>query len=155
FPQTFVIPLSPTLTITQMHLPVDDTNTYWYSFFTSFAEPVDKKAMRNQRIQFIAPPDYVPKAGRDNAWGLSAEEQRTRTFLGMGEEDINVHDQWAVESMGAIQDRTREHLGTSDKVIIANRRMLLAAIEAVKAGGTAPGLADPSLAAQMVGPDTV
>jgi phthalate 4,5-dioxygenase oxygenase subunit len=40
----------------------------------------------------------------------------------MGEEDINVHDQWAVESMGAIQDRTREHLGTSDKVIMANRR---------------------------------
>jgi hypothetical protein len=25
----------------------------------------------------------------------------------MGEEDINLHDQWAVESMGAIQDRTR------------------------------------------------
>ena len=43
----------------------------------------------------------------------------------MGEEDINVHDQWAVESMGPIQDRTREHLGTSDKVIMANRRMLL------------------------------
>ena len=36
-----------------------------------------------------------------------------RVALGMGEEDINVHDQWAVESMGAIQDRTREHLGTS------------------------------------------
>ena len=31
--------------------------------------------------------------------------------------DINVHDQWACESMGAIQDRTREHLGQSDKAI--------------------------------------
>ena len=30
--------------------------------------------------------------------------------------DINVHDQWAVESQGRIQDRTREHLGTTDKV---------------------------------------
>ena len=56
----------------------------------------------------------------------------------MGEDDINVHDQWAVESMGAIQDRTREHLGTSDKVIMANRRMLLKAIETVQAGGAAP-----------------
>jgi hypothetical protein len=73
----------------------------------------------------------------------------------MGEEDINVHDQWAVESMGAIQDRTREHLGTSDKVIMANRRMLLKAIETVQAGGTAPGVADPALAPQMQGPDTV
>ena len=45
--------------------------------------------------------------------------------------------------MGAIQDRTREHLGTTDKVIMANRRMLLKAIETVQAGGTPPGVADP------------
>lgn len=155
FPQTFVIPLSPTMTITQMHVPVDDTRNYWYAFFTSFAEPVDKEAMRRQRTRFIALPDYIPMAGRQNNWGFDAEEQRTRTFLGMGEEDINVHDQWAVESMGAIQDRTREHLGTTDKAIMANRRLLLAAIEAVQAGRPAPGLADPALAGQIAGPDTV
>jgi phthalate 4,5-dioxygenase oxygenase subunit len=155
FPHTFVIPLSETLTITQMHLPVDDTHTYWYSIFTSFAGAVDKEAMRAQRQQYIELPDYVPKSGRHNRWGFDPEEQLTRTFLGMGEDDINVHDQWAVESMGAIQDRTREHLGTTDKVIMANRRMLLKAIESVQAGGNAPGLADAGAAAQMVGPDTV
>jgi phthalate 4,5-dioxygenase len=155
FPHTFVIPLSETLTITQMHLPVDDTHTYWFSVFTSFAGPVDQEAMREQRLQFIALPDYVPKSGRHNGWGFDAQEQRTRTFLGMGEEDINVHDQWAVEGMGAIQDRTREHPGTTDKVIMANRRALLKAIEAVQAGGTAPGVADATLAPQMLGPDTV
>jgi phthalate 4,5-dioxygenase oxygenase subunit len=57
--------------------------------------------------------------------GLQSRRAAQPTYLGMGEEDINVHDQWAVESMGAIQDRTREHLGTSDKVIMANRRTLL------------------------------
>ena len=155
FPHTFVIPLSETLTITQMHVPVDDTRTYWYSVFTSFAGPVDKEAMRQQRLQFISLPDYIPKSGRHNDWGFNAEEQRTETYLGMGEEDINVHDQWAVESMGSIQDRTREHLGTSDKVIMANRRLLLKAIEAVQAGGAAPGVADPALATQAQGPDTV
>ncbi len=155
FPCTFVIPLSATLTITQMHVPVDDTHTYWYSFFTSFAEPVDKAAMREQRARFISLPDYLPKAGRQNHWGYDPEEQRSSTFLGMGEDDINVHDQWAVESMGPIQDRTREHLGTSDKVIMANRRMLLAAIDAVRAGQVAPGIADPALAGAMTGPDTV
>lgn len=155
FPCTFVIPLSATLTITQMHVPVDDTHTYWVSFFTSFAEPVDKEAMRTQRTRYISLPDYVPNAGRHNAWGFNPEEQRTSTFLGMGEDDINVHDQWAVESMGAIQDRTREHLGTSDRIIMANRRMLLAAIDAVQAGQRPPGIGDPALAAQMQGPDTV
>lgn len=155
FPHTFVIPLSASMTITQMHVPVDDTHTYWYAFFTSYGEPVDKEAMRAQRLQYITLPDYLPKAGRHNSWGYSAAEQRTSTFLGMGEDDINVHDQWAVESMGPIQDRTREHLGTSDKVIMANRRMLLSAIEAVQAGRTPPGMADASLSTCMSGPDTV
>ncbi|MGB7303333.1 MAG: Rieske 2Fe-2S domain-containing protein [Burkholderiaceae bacterium] len=155
FPHTFVIPLSETMTITQMHVPVDDTNTYWYSVFTSFADPVDKDAMRNQRLSAVSLPDYIPKSGRHNNWGFSAEEQTSRTYLGMGEDDINVHDQWACESMGPIQDRTREHLGTSDVAIMANRRNLLKAIEAVAAGGLPPGVAQSDIAATRVGPDTV
>ena len=155
FPQTFVIPLSETMTITQMHVPVDDTKNYWYAFFTSFAEPVDKVTMRNQRLEAVTLPDYIPKSGQHNEWGFSAEEQRDRTYLGMGESDINVHDQWACESMGAIQDRTREHLGTTDKVIMANRRMLRQAIDAVAHGEPAPGLGYPPLAGRRFGPDTV
>jgi hypothetical protein len=155
FPATFVIPLSETITITQMHVPIDDTRTYWYSFFTSFAEPLDKDAMRSQRLACVDLPGYVPKHGRHDDWGFDAEEQRTRTYLGMGEDDINLHDQWAVESMGAIQDRTREHLGTSDKVIMANRRTLLKAIETVRAGGRPPMALPASEAAALRGPDTI
>ena len=155
FPHTFVIPLSETLTITQMHVPVDDTHTYWYAFFTSFAKPVDKDAMRAQRAPFIPAPHYAPIKGVGNDWGFDPAEQRTRTFLGMGEADINVHDQWAVESMGAIQDRTREHLGTSDKVIMAHRRLLNQAMDSVAGGAPAPFAGDAALAGQMTGPDTV
>ncbi|HEY6134849.1 MAG TPA: Rieske 2Fe-2S domain-containing protein [Rubrivivax sp.] len=155
FPHTFVIPLSETVTITQMHLPVDDTHTYWYTFFTSFDGPLDKETMRRQRLAAVSLPDYVPHKGRHNDWGFNAEEQRTRTYLGMGEEDINLHDQWAVESMGAIQDRTREHLGTSDKVIMANRRVLLQAIETVRAGGVPPMVLSAEGAAALRGPDTM
>lgn len=155
FPATFVIPLSETMTITQMHVPVNDTYTYWYTFFTSFADPLDKEAMRAQRQQFISLPDYIPKAGRHNNWGFEADEQMSTTYLGMGEEDINVHDQWAVESMGPIANRTREHLGTTDKVIMANRRVLIKAIDTVQNGGVAPGLADAAQSTLMTGPDTV
>ena len=155
FPQTFVIPLSETMTITQMHVPVDDTRNYWYAFFTSFDAPVDKHTMRQQRLAAVTLPDYVPRAGRWNEWGFNPEEQQTRTYLGMGEEDINVHDQWACESMGEIQDRTREHLGTTDKVIMANRRLLLQAMDAVAQGGTPPGIGDPARSAGIGGPDTV
>ena len=155
FPHTFVIPLSETLTITQMHVPVDDTHTYWYSFFTSFGAPLDKETMRSQRLAHITLPDYVPKNGRHNGWNFDPDEQRTRTYLGMGEEDINLHDQWAVESMGEIQDRTQEHLGTTDKVIMANRRTLLKAIETVRNGGRPPMALAPEEAGRFVGPDTI
>jgi phthalate 4,5-dioxygenase len=63
-------------------------------------------------------------------WGYDPEEQRSSTYTGMGL-DINVHDQWAVESMGAIQDRTMEHLGYSDRIITAARRMIFRAIDDV------------------------
>ena len=66
--------------------------------------------------------------------------------------DINVHDQWAVESQGRIQDRTREHLGTTDKAIVAYRRMLLSAIGQVANGGKPPMWLDPARAAEIRGP---
>ena len=111
--------------------------------------------MRALRLPNTVLPDYLPRMGRDNDWGYDAKEQRTRTYLGMGEADINVHDQWACESMGAIQDRTREHLGTADKVIIANRRMLLKAIQTVQEGGTPPGVLTEAEAGARTGPDTI
>jgi len=155
FPATFVIPLSESITITQLHVAVDDTHTYWYSFFTGFDAPLDKEEMRRQRLQGVSLPDYLPLKGRHNDWGFDPEEQRTRTFLGMGENDINLHDQWAVESMGAIQDRTREHLGSSDKVIMSHRRALLQAIETVRAGGRPPLALTSDAAARCTGPDTI
>ena len=133
FPHAFVIPMSRTMTITQWHVPVDDTHCYWYAIFTSFDAPVDRLEMRRQRLTLYTLPDYVPRTNAANEYGFDAEEQATRTYTGMGE-DINVHDQWAVESMGPIQDRTKEHLGASDKAIAAYRRLLLRAMRDVAEG---------------------
>jgi len=130
FPCAITIPMSREMTITQWHVPVDDTHCYWYSMFTSFAAPVDKALMRGQRLREHRLPDYAPLKGKHNNYGYDAEEQKTKTYTGMGL-DINVHDQWAVESIGAIQDRRFEHLGKSDVAIIAYRRKLRAAIAAL------------------------
>jgi len=108
------------MTITQWHVPVDDENCYWYAIFTSYATPVDKKKMRDQRLELYELPDYRSRKNKSNDYGFDPQEQATETFTGMGA-DINVHDQWAVESMGAIQNRTREHLGTADKAIVQYR----------------------------------
>ncbi|MDE2899927.1 MAG: Rieske (2Fe-2S) domain-containing protein, partial [Chloroflexota bacterium] len=58
--------------------------------------------------------------------------QRTQTFtgiLGVREQDTAV-----VEGMGAIADRTKEHLGTSDSAIIAMRRYLVNSAKAFVEG---------------------
>lgn len=137
FPHAIVIPLSAQMTITQWHVPIDDERCYWYAIFTSFDQPVDKQEMRRQRLELYTLPDYKPRVGRGNDYGFDAREQRTQTYTGMGR-DINVHDQWAVESQGKIQDRTREHLGQTDKAIIAYRRMLDRAIDQVTQVAQAP-----------------
>lgn len=131
FPAAICIPMSNEMTITQWHVPVDDETCYWYSMFTSFGRPVDKDVMQAQRLKEHRLPDYAPLKNARNNYGFDPDEQRTKTYTGMGL-DINVHDQWAVESMGPIQDRTKEHLGKTDVGIIKYRRMLRAAIAALK-----------------------
>jgi len=133
FPQAICIPMSREMTITQWHVPVDDETCYWYSMFTSFGAPVDKAVMREQRLKEHRLPDYAPLKNKRNNYGFDPEEQARETYTGMGM-DINVHDQWAVESMGRIQDRTQEHLGRTDVGIIRYRRMLRAAIERAEQG---------------------
>ena len=123
-----------------------------------FEQKTDKETLLQQRLENVTLPDYRPTRNRDNNWGFDAGEQKSLTYTGMGL-DINVHDQWAVESMGPIQDRTVERLGVSDRAVTANRRLLLNAIKAQEAGQPTPALAlDEVGAAELRGPlavDTV
>ncbi|MAO90604.1 MAG: ring-hydroxylating oxygenase subunit alpha [Rhodospirillaceae bacterium] len=152
FPQAITIPMSNEMTITQWHVPIDDENCYWYAIFTSFGNTVDKVKMRQQREALYIMPDYIPKVGKQNGYGYDPVEQKMRTYTGMGD-DINVHDQWAVESPGPIQDRTKEHLGQTDVAIAAYRRLLLRAIKTVAKGeGTLPILDTPGGPGAIKGP---
>jgi phenylpropionate dioxygenase-like ring-hydroxylating dioxygenase large terminal subunit len=153
FPQAFVIPMSQDMTITQWHVPVDDESCYWYAIFTGFAAPVDHAEMRRQRLELYTLPDYMPRLGKENAYGFDTK-RLDQTYTGMGE-DINVHDQWAVESMGRIQDRTRENLGHTDRAIAAYRKLLLEAMDAAARGERTLMELDARMAASVTGPSTV
>ena len=144
FPNAIQIPMSREMTITQWHVPVDDVRSYWYAMFTSFGGPVDHDVMRAQRLELYEAPDYISRLGKAANYGYDPDEQRNDTYTGMGQ-DINVHDQWAVESQGAIQDRTLETLGTSDVAINAYRRRLVNEIRAHQKGEAAPVKADHEL----------
>jgi phenylpropionate dioxygenase-like ring-hydroxylating dioxygenase large terminal subunit len=154
FPNAFVIPMSREMTITQWHVPVDDERHYWYAIFTSFGAPVNKEEMRRQRLQLYELPDYIPRKNKSNDYGFDPHEQEHETYTGMGA-DINVHDQWACESMGAIQDRTQEHLGQSDKAISAYRRLLRDAIAQTGNGRRPMMVLDATSAARITGPAAI
>ncbi len=157
FPCAIHIPMSREMTITQWHVPVDDHNTYWFAMFTSYTDPVDKQKMRAQRLEAHTLPDYAPIRNRSNNYQFDAEEQKHQTYTGMGM-DINVHDQWACESMGSIQDRTDEHLGHTDIAIKQYRKMLRNAIHQIAAGKGTEGLPliiDQDTAHQITGPVAV
>ena len=155
FPNAIVIPLGNDMIISQWHVPIDDTHCWWYAMFTSYGETLDKKAMRDQRLKLYTLPDYRPRLNKANDYGFDASEQERSTYTGMGD-DINVHDQWAVESPGPVHDRTAEHLGTSDRAIIHYRKLLIGAIGAVAGGAAAPmasnGPGEAPLAVDTVAP---
>ena len=139
FPNAIAIPMSHEMMITQWHVPIDNETCYWYSIFTSYAGPVDKDLMRQQRIEQHTLPEYRPIKNKSNSYGFNIDEQKGKTYTGMGM-DINVHDQWAVESLGSIQDRTKEHLGKSDVAITKYRRILKTAIKAIDENKNPPYL---------------
>ena len=130
FPGAICIPMSREMTITQWHVPIDDESCYWYSMFTSF-DGAGRQEGDARAADEGAPPARL-RAAREPAQRLPVQPGRAGhpDLTGMGL-DINVHDQWAVEGMGPIQDRTREHLGRTDVGIVRYRRMLRAAMEGV------------------------
>lgn len=155
FPNAFTVPIGNTKVFTQWHVPVDDTRHYWYMIYYDFARPVDKETLLRQRLDGVTLPDYRSVRNKSNHWGYDPAEQRELTYTGMGF-DINVHDQFAVESMGPVQDRTRERLGVSDRAVIATRRLLLNALASRADGGGLPARpATSAAAAALTGPAAV
>ncbi len=154
FPNAIAVPMSADMILTQWHVPIDDTHSWWYTIFTAYHDPVDKQTMRAQRLESCTLPGYRPLRNRANNYGFDPAEQKARTYTGMGM-DINVHDQWAVESPGPIADRTAEHLGTTDKAITAYRRMLMRAIAGMAKGEAPPMLGNGADPAGLRGPVTI
>jgi nitrite reductase/ring-hydroxylating ferredoxin subunit len=95
----------------------------------------------------VAAGAWRPAAGAHNDYLL--DRRLERTTLNCGILSNPLQDAAMQESMGAIVDRTREHLGPADAVIIRIRRRLLDAARALRDAGTPPpGVDRPELYAQ-------
>jgi phthalate 4,5-dioxygenase len=88
---------------------------------------------------------FLPEPSRANDYLLDREEQR-RGGSYTGVRGIHMQDQAITESMGPIWDRAREHLGSSDTMVVRTRLRLLNAVKALRDRGvTPPGVDEPSI----------
>ncbi|HEY3116382.1 MAG TPA: hypothetical protein VGK54_06550, partial [Chloroflexota bacterium] len=119
-------------------MPIDDTHHWLFVMSFKRSSPIPQEH-RHQRSWALMTPDYHFTRNQSNRYLQDREEQRTATFTGMGSVFI-VQDAVANETQGPIQDRTNELLGTSDMSIVAGRKLLLKAIQAVQEGREPPGV---------------
>jgi phenylpropionate dioxygenase-like ring-hydroxylating dioxygenase large terminal subunit len=82
---------------------------------------------------------FRPVANKDNDYLMDRRAQKDgRSFSGI--EGFAMQDASVQESMGTIQDRTKENLVPTDQGIIMARRRLIKAAEELKQGTQPPGL---------------
>jgi hypothetical protein len=91
------------------------------------------------------------EANEDNDYLIDRERQaRDEEYSGIA--GIHLQDQAITESMGPIYDRTQEHLGSSDAMVIRVRRRLIAcAKNLAETGALPPGAARPEVYRQRSG----
>jgi len=130
-------------------VPIDDKTTHVYNWVCAYSERI---ALTPERIHEHesrfgrAPEDLIPgtfrlKRNQSNDYLIDRKMQKTQNYTGIV--GINTQDFALQEGMGPICDRSKEFVGSSDKAVVAMRRLLLEAIDSVETGGDPRGL-DPS-----------
>ena len=84
---------------------------------------------------------YHTAANRRNDYALNYDIQKRVNMSGIPRGG-NLQDRAMTETMGVVYDRTKEHLGTSDRMIIAVRQRLMKAAREFMEDGTPPAHVD-------------
>ena len=111
------------------HVPIDD-QTHWKYIFMFNRKRAISEELRDRNRADISP-DYRLMRNQVNRYQQDRASMATKSFTGMGF-NFQAHDAFATESQGAVQDRTQENLVSSDKAIIAARKLIVNAIRDVQ-----------------------
>jgi phenylpropionate dioxygenase-like ring-hydroxylating dioxygenase large terminal subunit len=159
----FILPFFSMIAASDPHIvqarawvPLDDDHTLQFAIRARLDRPVTDEERRQVTDPFAAWGGYVEptsdpltryytKANLHNDYLIDYELQRKELTIGipfLG----NLQDRAMTETMGTIYDRTQEHLGTTDAMVILVRRQLLNAARALRDGGVVPAnVEDPRL----------
>ncbi len=125
-------------------VPIDDENCWAWSINYHPARALTDSELNAMKsgagihVQYV-PGTFIPRQNKHNNYLIDRSAQKTGMHYS-GVEGIAMQDASLQESMGPIQDRTREHLCPTDRGIVMARRRLLSAAEANRAGKPVPGL---------------
>jgi phenylpropionate dioxygenase-like ring-hydroxylating dioxygenase large terminal subunit len=146
------------------YVPMDDYHTLEWNVFSRRRAVMPGRGDTQGAVRTPAGPDrdYIPNGtgwfdrynitqNWDNDFMIDREAQKNWvSFTGI--KGIRQQDMAMTEGMGPIMDRTNEHLGTTDALIIRTRRKLLASARALANEGiTPPGVESPKAYHQRSG----
>jgi len=133
-------------------VPMDDHHTMTFTMTSGRPRP-NQQTGSSPFFQQPMQPNTMDWYGRfrpvqqpENDYQLDRQAQRSNSgFNGYtGITGVGMQDAAMTTSMGKIYDRSLEHLGTTDAMVIRVRRRLIAAVQAhMKHGVTPPGVEDP------------
>ncbi len=133
FPAYSMVPtgILGTQVLARFWLPVDDDHSMLWSWSVPNAA-----SMAGRAAATFGAPAYRPngtgwyerwRSTQDprNDYLMDRSAQHAKSYTGI--DGVSTQDQMITESMGPICDRTHEHLGTTDAMVIRTRRALLRA----------------------------
>jgi nitrite reductase/ring-hydroxylating ferredoxin subunit len=124
-----------------LFIPIDDENCWWYRVRYHVGRPLTDDELAEYRgggldYAKLIPGSYIPQGNRANDYLMDRGLQKGGSFTGIP--SAQLQDLAVQESQGAIADRTKEHLGTSDTAIVKCRRRLIDSARKFVGEGTVP-----------------
>jgi phthalate 4,5-dioxygenase oxygenase subunit len=125
-------------------VPIDDETCMVWNFYHSYgAEELGQRESQESSgnaygSQVDIKNGFRPIRNRANNWMIDRQMQKTETYTGIT--GINQQDRAVQESMGRIVDRSKENLGPADRAVVATRKLLLEAVDAVQRNEDPPGV---------------
>jgi phenylpropionate dioxygenase-like ring-hydroxylating dioxygenase large terminal subunit len=125
-------------------VPIDDEHCWTWSFDYHARRDLTEHEVQAMRdgmgihVKYV-PGTFIPLQNKANNYLIDRQAQREgRTYSGV--EGIGMQDASLQESMGPIQDRTREFLTSTDNGIVMMRRRLMRVIKEMQEGIAPPAL---------------
>lgn len=140
-PFTVVIPSNDQYHLSQLLIPIDDENTFFYWIAWHPEKGISQDAWRKfcgaEIGKDVEAVTFKKVRHYDNNYLQDREAMKAGDFTGIY--GIPAQDMAMWESMGVIADRSEDRLGTSDKAIFTFRTQMYRAAQAVQKGEPAIG----------------